>query len=240
VTQISEPSIVALIPARAGSTRCPGKNTRLLAGRPLVSYTVVAAKESGIFREIYLCTDDRELMQRAYGVGILGRAPVPDDQPDIVWVKDALERIPNMLEAFAILRPTSPFRTAETIRKTWDTFKTSSYDSMRAVEPAKQHPGKMWFLDKSVYGGQLIPLLGERINETPWHSFPTQYLPDVYVQNASLEMAWTRVVHDTHTISGTKIGPILMPGHEGFDINTEDDWQEAVHLMNHQPLEYLG
>ena len=60
---------------------------------------------------------------------------------------------------------------------------------------------------------------------------PTQTLPTVYVQNASLEMAWSYVVPAFGTISGTKVLPFFTEGYEGFDVNTEDDWREATRLV---------
>jgi CMP-N,N'-diacetyllegionaminic acid synthase len=71
-----------------------------------------------------------------------------------------------------------------------------------------------------------------RSDGTPWHSSPTQTLPPVYVQNASLEMAWTYVVKQFGTIAGRKIAPFFTEGYEGFDINTpDDDWREAERLI---------
>src|SRR6185295_17382300 len=109
--------MVALIPARAGSKRIPGKNTRLLAGRPLLAWTIEAAKASGVFDRVVVCTDD----DKAGGIGMMSGAyylprDVSDDhEPDIVWVRSALRHFKAVCEerdAFAILRPTSPFRTA--------------------------------------------------------------------------------------------------------------------------------
>lgn len=224
------PRIVALIPARAGSKRIPGKNTRDFFGHPLIAYTIQAAKDSGIFQDVVLCTDDATATGGTGSVFL--REPVPDDQPDIVWVKQFLsfEAWPRY-DAFAILRPTSPFRTAKTIRRAFEAFSPSSWDSIRAIEPVKQHPGKMWTIDTSVYGGRLEPIYDLALDGVPWHSCPTQILPQVYVQNVSLEMAWTRVVSEHGTISGTKIGPFLTEGYEGFDLNTEDDWREATRLV---------
>ena len=62
----------------------------------------------------------------------------------------------------------------------------------------------------------------------PWHSTPYQALPVVYVQNASLEMAWTRVVFQQGTIAGTEIVPFMTEGLEGFDINDPHDWAIVV------------
>jgi CMP-N,N'-diacetyllegionaminic acid synthase len=56
-------NMVALIPARAGSKRCPGKNTRELAGHPLIAYTIAAAMESGVFATVWVCTDSRAVAE---------------------------------------------------------------------------------------------------------------------------------------------------------------------------------
>ena len=132
---------------------------------------------------------------------------------------------------FAILRPTSPFRTAATIRRAYDQFKrTPDVDSLRAVEPVKQHPGKMWAYEGPGY--PITPLLGyTRSDGVPWHSAPTQTLPTFYVQNASLEMAWTRTVTQLGSIAGKKVLPFFTKGYEGFDLNTPEDWELAEQLI---------
>lgn len=218
--------MVALIPARAGSKRCPGKNTRLLNGHPLIAYTIAAARESGVFDEIYVCSDDPAANGFAIqnGVTVMFREPSSDDQADIVWVKEALAGVE--CDAFAILRPTSPFRTAATIRRCFEQFKKDESHSTRAVSLAPVHPGKMWWNNGPGY--PMTPVCdAKRSDGTPWHSCPTQTLPPVYIQNASLEMAWTYVVNSFGTISGRKISPFLTEGYEGFDINTESDWAMA-------------
>jgi CMP-N-acetylneuraminic acid synthetase len=101
-------------------------------------------------------------------------------------------------------------------------------DSLRAVEKCAQHPGKMWVVD----GNRMHPLLEQPEPRTqPWHSTPYQALPPVYVQNASLEIAWTRVVTDTRTIAGNVLVPFITDGYEGFDINDPHDWMIAERLL---------
>jgi CMP-N,N'-diacetyllegionaminic acid synthase len=226
-------NMVALIPARAGSRRCPGKNTRELAGHPLIAYTIAAALESGVFQEVHVCSDDPRAFAIAqdafpYRTSWFRREAVTDDEPDIQWVRRALESF--YFDAFAILRPTSPFRTAATIQRAYNQFKRSEVHSLRAVERVKQHPGKMWWWDGGA-GYPIKPVLDHVDNGTPWHSMPTQSLPAVYVQNASLEMAWTYVVTSFGTISGKKIAPFFTEGYEGFDINDEDDFATAARLV---------
>jgi CMP-N,N'-diacetyllegionaminic acid synthase len=72
-----------------------------------------------------------------------------------------------------------------------------------------------------------MPLLPLSPPEQPWHSSQYQSLPEVYVQNASLEIAWTRVVFEGRTIAGNVIMPFFTQGYEGFDVNQPVDWQLA-------------
>jgi len=242
------PSIVALIPARAGSKRCPGKNTRLLGGKPLIRWTIEAAKASGIFDAIIVSTDDSEIgsiAKQAFHnpIGtpcrVIARPAemATDDAPDILWVRHALEIVEKWTEnyerphpdAFAILRPTSPFRTAETIKRGWREFQDKQpCHSMRAVEPVRQHPYKMWEVisQKAMYPF-MDQFVGRESDGPPMHSRPTQTLPKVYIQNASLEIAWTATIREKGTISGIVVAPFFTEGHEGFDINTEEDFARA-------------
>jgi N-acylneuraminate cytidylyltransferase len=83
-----------------------------------------------------------------------------------------------------------------------------------------------------VQGERMVPLMKASDPEAPpWHSMPYQALPPIYVQNASLEIAWTRVVTETHTIAGDVLTPFLTEGHEGFDINDPHDWLIAERLL---------
>lgn len=218
-------NIVALIPARAGSKRIPGKNIKLLGGKPLIQWTIEAAFESSVFQRIVVATDDAAAARITTDLGFktYSRTPSADNEPDIAWVRDA----PIGAAAFAILRPTSPFRTADTIRRAWTTFQNHPCDSLRAVEPAKQHPFKMWVLQHNT--GRIVPFASVEwvLNGVPAHSCPTQTLPAIYAQNASLEIAWTKTLMQKHSISGDNILPFFTEGWEGFDINTPEDWERA-------------
>jgi CMP-N,N'-diacetyllegionaminic acid synthase len=242
------PSVVALIPARGGSKRVPGKNVRSIGGHPMIAYTIAAAADSGIFDAIIVSTDSDEVasVARQYGAEVPFLRPAAfatDTSPDIEWLEHLLEELRargRTWDCFSLLRPTSPFRTAETIRRAWTRFTAQQgVDSLRAVEKCAQHPGKMWI----VRGDRMFPLLpfaltqpgadGQRV-EQPWHSTPYQALPPVYVQNASLEIAWTRVVRERRTIAGDVLVPFVTEGYEGFDINDPYDWMVAERLLAEQ------
>lgn len=210
---------------------------RDFCGHPLIAYTIAAARQSGIFDcGIAVSSDDQHTLEYAIrmGLGAYERSSEAstDDAADILWMKEVFAgpMKDNPPQAFAILRPTSPFRTAETIRRAWAEFKAAEVHSLRAVEPVTEHPGKMWTWEGQGY--PIKPLLDrKRTDGTPWHSSPTQSLPVIYRQNASLEMAWTYVVRDLGSISGTKVLPFFTKDYEGFDINTERDWNEAERLV---------
>jgi len=229
-------SAVAFIPARQGSKRVPGKNVRALAGHPMLAYTIAPALESGVFASVIVSTDSEEIaaVARHYGAEVPFLRPAAfagDTSPDIEWLEHALGELRTQgrtWDAFSLLRPTSPFRSADTIRRAWDRFAgQTGVDSLRAVEKCTQHPGKMWV----VRGERMFPLLPFGPAEQPWHSTPYQALPLVYVQNASLEMAWTRVVFERRTIAGDVVVPFITEGHEGFDINDPYDWMVAERLL---------
>jgi len=227
--------VIALIPARAGSKRVEGKNVRPLAGQPLIAYTIAAALDAGIFERVIVSTDSDHVadVARAYGAEVPFLRPAEfaqDLSPDIDWVEYTLRRVaPAQTDGcFALLRPTSPFRRPATILRAWDVFRHSDgADSLRAVERCKQHPGKMWVRN----GEAIVPLLKDGPKQPPWHSMPYQALPEVFVQNASLEIARCSVPLREHTIAGTRIIPFFTEGFEGFDINEPRDWWYAEHLI---------
>lgn len=228
-------SIVALIPARANSKRLPGKNTKKLDGHPLIAYTIVSAVRSGIFDRVLVCTDSKPIVQLAheYKVESFLRMASLDDEADIEWLKPLVTvELDPPYDAFAILRPTSPFRTAESIRWAWQLFSMAGdFDSLRAVTPAREHPGKMWTMHRSGHLDTLVPLMLQPAG-TPWHSRPTQTLPQVYSQTAGLEIAWTNTVRRTDTISGTRVLSLELTWPESLDINSEHDWwiaERAIH-----------
>jgi N-acylneuraminate cytidylyltransferase len=229
-------TIAALIPARSGSKRVPDKNIRLLAGHPLIAYSISAALQSKIFKAVIVSTDsDRYAdIARYYGADVPFLRPAKiagDTSPDIEWVAYTLNQLRENgqdYECFSILRPTSPFRLPETIRRAWVEFRSQNgVDSLRAVEKCQQHPGKMWV----VRGNRMMPLLPMGPAEQPWHSSQYPSLPEVYVQNASLEIAKTRVVFEHGTIAGNVLMPFFTKNYEGFDVNSDYDWNLAEHLV---------
>ena len=232
---MSAPSAVAFVPARSGSERVPGKNIRPLAGHPLLAYAIETALQSGCFAHVVVSTDSDEIAEvaRWYGADVPFLRPTEyatSTSPDIEWLADMLERLEERYDLFALIRATNPFRGPETVRRgLGQLLDTPEADSIRAVERVKQHPGKMWLLADD--GRTMSPLLDQSHLDVAWHAGQYQALPEVYVQNSALEIAWTRVVEATGTREGRMLAPFLTEGYEGLNIDDEDDFAHAEALV---------
>lgn len=204
---------------------------KALGGAPLIAWTIRAAQQSRCFDRVLVCSDDAETLAAAtyYGAEPRGRTSSADDEADIVWIPACLD---HPLDAFAILRPTSPFRTAQTIQTAVKCFQAWPCDSVRSVRYARENPFKMWQT-----GGEHQPIqtLIEALDEdgTPYHSLPSQQtMGTLYVQTGGLEIAHSRVLRGRPpTISGEVIYPIHLEGPDSLDLNTLDDWADAERLL---------
>ena len=215
---------------------------RELNGVPLLAYAIGAAQEAGIFHRTWVSSDDEDTLVLAAdyledGIGLRLRKPelAQDDSPDIGWVTEIAELA--HCDAFAILRPTSPFRRGPWIRKAWEILQACPRaDSIRAVRPCREHPAKMWRYH--VPSAFMSPVLSGIGYEAPWHSMPTQLLPTVFTQTAALEIAWTRVLPGS--ISGQMVLPYYTEADapEAIDINTAEDFDYATLIAAEHP-EYL-
>ncbi len=202
----------------------------------MLAYTVRAAIDSGVFDAI-ICATDSEVyadVAQHYGAEVPFLRPTEisgDKSPDIEWVVWMLKKLQAQerdFQVFSILRPTSPFRMPETIQRAWQAFRADpKADSLRAIEKCKQHPGKMWV----VHGQRMLPVMPFTNDITPWHSSQYAALPEIYAQDASLEIAWSRIALEQNTIAGEAIIPFISHGLEGFDINEPEDWLLTEHYL---------
>jgi len=228
------PSAVALIPARSGSERVPQKNVRPLAGHPLIAYAIAAAHQAGVFDRVVCSTDSGKIAEVAqrYGADVPFLRPAElatATSPDIEWITHTLGQLEEHYDLFAIVRATNPFRGPDAIlRGMRQLLATPEADSIRAVERVKQHPGKMWVIE----GKTMRPLLDQSHLHVAWHAGQYQALPEIYVQNSALEIAWTRVVSQTGTREGRVVTPFFTHGHEGFNVDDEEDWARARALVD--------
>lgn len=236
------PKMRALIPARSGSQRCPGKNLRDLHGHPLLAYTIAAALAADVFdRGVYVSSNHLETLDIAEHYGA-----IPIQRParyaqalstDYEWVKHALDTMGDGRDGgFAILRPTSPLRSAAVIRAAVESFLDvdMTCDTLRSVRECPYPPAKLWWTAPAmpmspVHGGDHA-VLGQ-----PLHSCPTQALTLAYVQTGGIDLCYGHLVYDLHRITGRKIGPLILDGPAAFDLNTEDDWTHLVEMVRRDP-----
>jgi len=238
-------SKVALIPARKGSERLPGKNVADLNGHPLIAYTISSAKRSNLFDRVIVSTDCPQIAEisKGYGAEVPSLRPIElssSSSPDIFWVLLAINDWLQLKDEdfFAILRPTNPFRRPETIIRAFNSlFEDSSVDSIRAIRPIKEHPSKMW---RGEPGQVLIPFDDSVSPETgaPNHSSPFQSLEKLWIQDASLEIARVSAVRKYHSISGMRVLGFEMPNNEGFDINYIEDLEIARKIASENEIEF--
>lgn len=160
-------TVLSIIPARGGSKGVPHKNIRPMLGRPLIAYTIEAARKARTLDRIVVSTDDAEIAAVACRLG----AEVPflrpaefatDTASSLSVVRHAISWLARQEryqpDAVAILPPTSPLRTAEDIDRTVALLRGSTLDSAVTVVPVLDHP---YFIFKRNAGGTLeevIPL----------------------------------------------------------------------------------
>ena len=134
---------IAIICARGGSKRIPNKNIKLLAGQPLISYSIEAVKNANIFDRIIVSTDDQSIADVAekYGVCVpFLRTSMTDDfihvhESAIESALQAENYFNEKYDTFFLTCPTSPFVTSELIREAFDTFSTCGKQGLKIFEP---------------------------------------------------------------------------------------------------------
>jgi N-acylneuraminate cytidylyltransferase len=227
---------IAIIPARSGSQRAPGKNIRLLAGHPLLAYSIHAAVASGVCDRVIVSTDSTEIADIAtrYGAEVPGLRPAEFSGPgahDILFLRHAME---SWVEGdddqlWAILRPTSPLRSPDSVREARDVLLANPWaDSVRALKPVTEHPGKMWRVGDT---GEATTFL----EQGGAYNGPTQDLEKLYVQASSLEIVKRGPALAHNSIAGARVVAHFLPEWESLDVNTESDWRVLESLLADRP-----
>ncbi|MEZ9003685.1 acylneuraminate cytidylyltransferase family protein [Vibrio splendidus] len=142
---IDTKKILAIIPARGGSKRLPRKNVLPLAGKPLIGWSIDAAKNSKYIDQIFVSTDDKEIADVSSLFGI----DVPELRPDHLASDTAttesvltytLEKFGKDVDIIVLLQPTSPLRTAQHIDEALDLFIKKQAFSVVSVTPCEHPP----------------------------------------------------------------------------------------------------
>ncbi len=226
--------ILAVIPARSGSKTVIDKNIRLINEKPMISYSIQHAIESKYINRIIVSTDSihyAEIAQQ-YGAEIPFIRPkeiAQDDSLDIEVFEHALnylkEKEQYEPDIVVHLRPTYPIRNVRDIDNMIKLLLDNrNIDSVRCIVPIKDTPYKMWRKDSN---GKLCPLLND-IKEA--YNMPRQKLPQVYLQNACIDVIRTTVITEQHSMTGKEIYGYEMT--ENYDIDTEEDFLRAEQILS--------
>lgn len=152
---------IAIIPARGGSKRLPGKNIKLLGGKPLIAWTIEAAIKSNVFDHVFVSTDSEEIasVSKDYGAKVPFLRPA-ELASDTATTNDVVTHLVNWYETqtsnkistIAILQPTSPFRNAEHIIEAFEEMKTKQAKAIVSVCEL-EHP--IQFCNKLGFDGSM-------------------------------------------------------------------------------------
>jgi CMP-N-acetylneuraminic acid synthetase len=238
------PQVLALIPARGGSKSIPRKNIKLLAGAPLIAYSIAAALQSNSVTRLVVSTDDPEIAEiaRQWGAEVPFLRPpalAQDETPDLPVFQHALQWLKSqqgyLPQVVVQLRPTSPLRPPgcvdQAVRLLLGDVET---DSVRGVVPSGQNPYKMWRIDPR---GFLRPLLSGEFDEP--YNLPRQALPPTYWQTGHIDAIRPRTILKKGSMSGRLIRPLLLDPRYTLDIDTEFDWLLAEYLLAHLDIPFV-
>ena len=226
--------ILALITARGGSKRVPGKNIRHLGGKPLVVWSIDVAKEIPDICDIIVSTDDTQIAKVCLDAG----ACVPWIRPEelssdtsssvdvALHALDWYEAHTGKVNGLLLLQPTSPFRSKKNIIKGIELFCLNKFKPVIGVSLTRDHP--MWAMKKR--GDYLIPFMTE-------HGFGkrSQDLPTAFIVNGSFYLISPEDLRKNHSFIGLNTIPLVIESfQEALDIDTEWDFKMAEYFIEHK------
>lgn len=224
---------LAVIPARAGSKGVPNKNIALLEGKPLISYTILAALESTLITDIVVSTDSDDIADVARELGLevyfMRPAHLAQDSsltaPVVAHAKKQMEAIKNCrYQAIILLQPTSPFRTTSMIDEAINKLKTKSCTSVVSVTDVNgYHPFRM----KRIENGFLVNFVDQGFEDMR----PRQVLPKVYIRDGA--------IYGIHADEFDRLGqlvtdscvPIISANENAINIDSLLDFQLAENIL---------
>ena len=224
--------VLALIPARGGSKRLPGKNIKTLGGLPLIAWTIYSALNSECCCDVLVSTDDKEIAKvaREHGANVPWLRPevLANDTADSVGMAlhavDAYTSEYGNVDALILLQPTSPFRSKSSIQRAIAMY--TDYGAkypIVGVSPASAHPA--WTFRLSDNG--MEPYLG-------WGEIEkrSQDLEPAWMLNGSIFLTSPERLHNERSFITVDSRPLLMdkPG-EDLDIDTQADFEYCEFML---------
>jgi CMP-N,N'-diacetyllegionaminic acid synthase len=211
---------IAIIPARGGSKGLPGKNIRLLGGKPLIAYTIEAALAAHSIQRTLVSTDSVDIAQvaRQYGAEVPFLRPTElarDDTPTLPVMQHVIKQLETQEgvnpEVIILLQATSPLRGAEDIDRAVIMLKQTQADSVVSLCAAEHHPA--WI--KRVEDGRVFPFLENAPEYTR-----RQDLPPVYRFNGAIYVTRRRILLEENRILGRDTRALIMDAESSLDIDS--------------------
>lgn len=215
---------LAVVPARGGSKSVPRKNVRLLAGRPLLHYTLDQVAAVPEIDRTVVSTDDPEIaaVARAGGGEVLDRpAELATDTAPTEWALlhalDRLEAEGNAFDYVIVLEPTSPFRTPQTIRRCMSRIVETGAPSLITVIETRDNIGRL-------EDGRFRPLI-------PGAPRRRQSREPFCVESSTVYIARVDFLRKTGSLAADDWAAEPVPDEEAVDINTPLDFTVAEAMM---------
>jgi N-acylneuraminate cytidylyltransferase len=222
--------VLAVIPARGGSKGIPGKNIRMLAGKPLIAWTIRAAMDSGVVDQIVVSTDDKEIgeIALAWGAEVPGLRPAALAQ-DETGSMDVVLHLAAQIDAFdwlLLLQPTSPLRSADDIRGIMNlVFERGAHSAVSLCESSSS-PVWMYNIDKYDRLRSVLPF-GNHVHRR-------QELSPAYQLNGAMYLMKREWLLTNKNFIGSDTIGYLMPPERSADIDTPLDWEWVEFLLGKQ------
>jgi CMP-N,N'-diacetyllegionaminic acid synthase len=225
--------VLGLVPARGGSKGVPGKNIKLLAGRPLLEYTARAASESGVLDRLVLSTDSEEiaLVGRNAGLEVPFMRPAAlaaDDTPMLSVIRHALDTLDEQgwrADILVLLQPTSPLRRSQHIRAAVRMLQESGADSVVTVAELPRHLSPDYVM--KIADGRLEPFLAEGARVTR-----RQDARPAYWRDGTVYACWRRTIERFNSLYGEDCRPLVIDAAEALSIDSAADWDAADRLLS--------
>lgn len=226
--------MLAIIPARGGSKGLPKKNIRDFDGKPLIFYSIKAAKKSRFIDRIIVSTDDKEIAQisEMYGaeVPFLRPKELATDTSQAIdtylyTINEINKQSNNLIDEFIVLQPTSPLRREIDINEAISLFREKNADSVISVFEAKHPPN--WYKKISNHGILADYFQGE-------NSLNRQEYQKTYLPNGAIFILKYHVLKKTRSYYTEKSFAYIMPAELSIDIDNLWDFQLAELLISLQ------
>jgi CMP-N,N'-diacetyllegionaminic acid synthase len=236
--------VLGIITARGGSKGIPGKNLKLLSGRPLLDYSIDAANDTPLDRLI-LSTEDKKIAEaaRTLGCEVPFMRPAElarDDTPHLPVIQHAVKWLQDhegyRADVVLTLQPTSPLRSAADIAAALRMLELSDADSVVSVSEVTAHAHPMRMLKVDDQGFATLFATGEpvrnRINRR-------QDLPKAWVMNGAIYACRTEVLFAAApSLYGDRVVAYPMPAERSISIDDLEDWEAAERAIAKRPPDH--